>query len=52
MKMARHCLASSTWDHEEIHAIDAVVKSGRMTMGTKVKEFECLLPSTLGKNIV
>jgi len=33
-------LASDTWDHREIDAINSVVASGRYTMGPKVKQFE------------
>jgi len=33
-------LASSTWDDEELMAINKVVKSGNFTMGNRVKQFE------------
>src|SRR6185436_13429547 len=33
-------LASSTWDDEELVAIDRVVRSGRLTMGEHVRAFE------------
>lgn len=33
-------LASSSWDHEEIAAMQAVISSGMFTMGPKVAEFE------------
>ena len=33
-------LASDTWDHREIDAINSVIASGRYTMGPKVKTFE------------
>lgn len=32
--------ASSTWDEEELEAINEVVKSGRFTMGEKTEQFE------------
>lgn len=36
----RYPLASSTWDDREIEAVESVLKSGRYTMGPRVKEFE------------
>ncbi len=36
----RYPLANSSWDHEEIAAIQAVVDSGMFTMGPRVAEFE------------
>lgn len=33
-------LAASTWDHEEIDALNEVVSSNRFTMGDRVREFE------------
>ena len=33
-------LATSTWGHEEIDAINEVIKTGRYTMGQRVKQFE------------
>lgn len=33
-------LAASTWDHEEIDALNEVVASNRFTMGERVREFE------------
>ncbi len=33
-------LANSSWDHEEIAAIQAVIDSGMFTMGPRVAEFE------------
>ncbi|WP_343652616.1 DegT/DnrJ/EryC1/StrS family aminotransferase [Herbaspirillum sp.] len=33
-------LASSSWDHEEYEAIQAVIASGMFSMGSKVAEFE------------
>ena len=33
-------LATSSWDEDEITAIDRVVSSGHFTMGPKVLEFE------------
>lgn len=38
--MASYSLASSTWDDEEIQAIQTVINSGRFTMGNQVIEFE------------
>ncbi len=35
-----YSLASDSWDHEEINAINDVIKSNRFTMGEKVKIFE------------
>ena len=37
-----HTLATSTWDHSEIEAINNVVKSNQFSMGDKVSEFESL----------
>ena len=36
----KYPLASDTWDHKELHAIQEVIKSGRYTMGPYVKKFE------------
>ena len=36
----KHKLAVSTWDHEEMSAIEAVIKSGNFTMGARVSEAE------------
>jgi CDP-6-deoxy-D-xylo-4-hexulose-3-dehydrase len=36
----KYPLACDTWDHREIEAIQEVIKSGRYTMGPKVKQFE------------
>lgn len=36
----RYPLANSSWDHEEIAAIQEVVQSGMFTMGARVAEFE------------
>ena len=33
-------LASSTWDHKEIDAIQRVIESDRYTMGSEVSEYE------------
>ena len=38
--MTNYSLASSTWDDEEIEAIQTVIESGRFTMGNQVIEFE------------
>lgn len=35
-----HQLASSTWDQEEIEAVNEVVRSGRFTMGAKTAQYE------------
>ena len=37
--MAIYSLASSTWDDEEIQAIQEVIESERFTMGNHVIEF-------------
>jgi CDP-4-dehydro-6-deoxyglucose reductase, E1 len=36
----RYPLANSSWDHEEVAAIQAVVDTGMFTMGARVAEFE------------
>lgn len=36
----KYPLASSTWKHEEINAINKVIKSDKYTMGENVKKFE------------
>lgn len=36
----RYPLAADTWDEREITAIQSVIKDGRYTMGTRVKQFE------------
>ena len=36
----KYKLASSTWDHKEIGAIQAVIDSDMYSMGTKVREYE------------
>jgi CDP-4-dehydro-6-deoxyglucose reductase, E1 len=33
-------LASSSWDHDELNAMQRVIKSGNFTMGQEVREFE------------
>ena len=38
--MTKYSLASSTWDDEEIRAIQDVIETGRFTMGDRVIEFE------------
>jgi CDP-6-deoxy-D-xylo-4-hexulose-3-dehydrase len=38
--MKPYSLASSTWDHEEIDAIQEVIRSGRFTMGSEVETYE------------
>ena len=39
-----YSLATSSWDTEEIDAINDVVASGRFTMGEQVAQFEKELP--------
>lgn len=46
--MNRYGLASSTWDDEEIEAIQSVIRSGRFTMGARVEEFEMEFARMLG----
>lgn len=36
----KYPLASNTWDHREIEAINSVIADGRYTMGPRVKKFE------------
>lgn len=36
----KYPLASDTWDHREVEAIQAVIRSGRYTMGPMVAKFE------------
>lgn len=38
--MAKYSLASSTWDHKELNAIQGVIQSDMYTMGAKVAEYE------------
>ena len=38
--MKPYSLASSTWGHEEIDAIQEVIRSGRFTMGSEVETYE------------
>ena len=38
--MTNYPLATSSWDHQEIEAINDVIKSNRFTMGEKVFNFE------------
>ena len=40
MNPIKYGLATDSWDHKEIEAINEVIKSNRYTMGPKVKEFE------------
>lgn len=46
--MNDYSLASSTWDHKEIEAINGVVKSGRFSMGEMVSKFEDGFANYLG----
>jgi CDP-6-deoxy-D-xylo-4-hexulose-3-dehydrase len=48
--MSNYPLASSTWNDEEIRAIQSVIKSGRFTMGERVREFEELFAKQIGSN--
>jgi len=41
-------LASQSWGHEELDAIDRVVRSGRFTMGDEVRRFEDAFAARLG----
>lgn len=38
--MINYGLSSDTWDDREVAALNRVIKSGRYTMGTEVKEYE------------
>lgn len=40
MTKINYPLATSSWDHEELEAMQEVIASGMFTMGTKVAEFE------------
>lgn len=40
MVQSKYSLTRSSWDHKEREAIQEVVDSGNLTMGTKVKQFE------------
>lgn len=46
----KYPLASDTWDHREIEAIQSVIETGRYTMGPKVKQFENEFAKTFGVN--
>lgn len=46
--MTKYSLASSTWGGEEIDALQAVIQSGRFTMGERVLEFESEFAKLLG----
>lgn len=48
----KYKLASSTWDHKEIQAINQVVESDDFTMGRKVKEYESKFAKFLGSKYV
>jgi CDP-6-deoxy-D-xylo-4-hexulose-3-dehydrase len=41
-------LASTTWDDEELLAVNKLLQSGRLTMGSEVKEFEKLFADYIG----
>jgi CDP-6-deoxy-D-xylo-4-hexulose-3-dehydrase len=46
--MNNYSLASSTWDHNEIAAINEVVESGQFSMGERVKTFEANFATYIG----
>lgn len=48
--MANYSLASSTWDDEEIQAIQTIFESGRFTMGNQVIEFEERFSEKMGSD--
>lgn len=48
--MSKYPLASSTWDDEEIQAIQSVIASGRFTMGEQVREYEDRFAEKIGSN--
>jgi CDP-6-deoxy-D-xylo-4-hexulose-3-dehydrase len=48
--MAIYSLASSTWDDEEIQAIQEVIESERFTMGNQVIEFEERFSEKMGSD--
>jgi CDP-6-deoxy-D-xylo-4-hexulose-3-dehydrase len=48
--VSNYPLASSTWNDEEIQAIQSVIESGRFTMGERVREYEELFAKQIGSN--
>ena len=46
--MSKYSLASSTWDDEEIDAINSVIKSGKYSMGERVLAFEADFAKKMG----
>ena len=46
--MTSYPLAASSWDDEEIRAIEEVLASGRFTMGERVLEFESAFADAVG----
>jgi CDP-6-deoxy-D-xylo-4-hexulose-3-dehydrase len=48
--MAKYSLASTTWDEQEIDAINDVVKSGKYSMGERVLAFEAEFAKKMGSN--
>jgi len=46
--MAKYSLASTTWDEQEIDAINDVVKSGKYSMGERVLAFEAEFAKKMG----
>lgn len=46
--MSKYSLASTTWDYEEIDAINSVVKSGKYSMGERVLAFEAEFAKKMG----
>ena len=45
---AKYPLATATWDHEEIEAMQSVITSGMFTMGPKVAQFESEFAAYMG----
>jgi CDP-6-deoxy-D-xylo-4-hexulose-3-dehydrase len=48
MKNSNYPLASTTWDVDEIQAMQEVINSGKFTMGNKVSEFESKFANLVG----
>ena len=44
----KYNLASSSWDHKEIDAMNRVIDSGFYTMGKNVEKFETVFSSFFG----
>lgn len=45
----KYSLASDTWDHREVDALQSVIHSGRYTMGPKVQKYEEEFAERFGK---